>query len=147
MCLALTTSLQMPCHTISPALHSHHCPASILTSFNPLAKHWACRVDVTDPTKPRQPPQVAWSWEHLFRECAVTLGHALDNSTLTTNGSHLQSYLTFCKLHNFPLEPLPDSLSFYIVFMCHHIKSNSILQFLLGIISSLEPLFPNVCES
>jgi len=38
-------------------------------------------------------------------------------------------------------------LSFYVVFMCHHIKPNSISQYLSGIVSSLEPHFPNVHES
>jgi len=38
-------------------------------------------------------------------------------------------------------------LSFYVVFMCHHIKPNSVSQYLLGIVSSLEPHFPNVCEA
>jgi len=96
--------------------------------------------------KPRQPQWVAWSWERLFHEHAIALGQALDNSTLTTYGSHLQSYLTFCKLHDFPLEPTPDMLSFYVVFMAHHIKPNSVSQYLSGIVSSLEPHFPNVRE-
>ena len=72
------------------------------------------------------------------------LSHALNNSTMTTYNSHLQSYLTFCKLHVFPLELSADMLSFYIVFMAHHIKPNSVSQYLSGIVSSLKPHFPNV---
>src|SRR5882724_7118818 len=97
-------------------------------------------------SKPRQPIWVAWSHEHLFRERAITLGHALDNSMMTTYSSHLQSYLTFYKLHDFPLKPSTDMLSFYIIFMAHHIKPNSVSQYLSGIVSSLEPHFPNVCD-
>jgi hypothetical protein len=96
------------------------------------------------PSKSRQPPRAAWSRERLFHERAVALGHALDRSTVYTYNSHLQSYLTFCKLHQFPLEPTPDTLSFYIVFMAHHIKPNSVVQYLSGIVNALEPHFPNV---
>src|SRR5882724_2110733 len=37
-----------------------------------------------------------------------------------------------------------DMLSFYIVFIAHHIKPNSVSQYLSGIVSSLEPHFPNI---
>jgi len=37
-------------------------------------------------------------------------------------------------------------LSFYIIYMAHHIKPNSISQYLSGIVSSLKPHFPNVRE-
>ena len=99
------------------------------------------------PAKSSQPQRVAWSHERLFRERTVALGLALDNSTLSTYSSHLQTYLTFCKLHNFPLDPTPDTLSFYVVFMAHHIKPNSVSQYLSGIMSSLEPFFPKVQEA
>src|SRR5882724_3745328 len=69
---------------------------------------------------------------------------ALDNSTINTYNSHLQSYLSFCKLHSFPLDPSPDTLSFFIMFMAHHIKPISIMQYLSGIVTSLEPYFPDV---
>jgi len=89
------------------------------------------------PTKFRQPHWVAWSHKHFFCECAITLSHTLDNSTKTTYSSHLQSYLTFCKLHDFVLKPTANTLSFYIMFMSPHIKLNSVSQYLSGIISSL----------
>ena len=89
---------------------------------------------------------MAWSREHLFHEQAIALSHALDNSTTQTYSSHLQSYHIFCKLHQFLLNPTADTLSFYIVFMAHHIKPTSVPKYLSGIISSLEPHFPNVCE-
>src|SRR5882724_6999359 len=96
------------------------------------------------PTKPRQPPRAALSREWLLCERAITLGHALDNSTTQTYSSHLQSYLTFCKIHQIPINPSTDTLSFYVVFMAHHIKPTSMSQYLSGIVSSLEPHFPNV---
>jgi hypothetical protein len=74
----------------------------------------------------------------------VALGHAIDASSAHTYNSHLQSYLTFCKLHDFPVEPMPDTLSFYIVFMAHHISPRSVGAYLLGICNTLEPYFPSV---
>ena len=96
------------------------------------------------PGKSRQPIRTAWSHERLIHECVIALGYALDTSTLQTYNSHLQSYLSFCKLHSLPLDPTPDTLSFYIVFMSHHIKLVSVMQYLSGIINSLEPHFPNI---
>jgi len=96
------------------------------------------------PMKPRQPTWPAWSSECLFRKQAIALGHTLSNSTTHTYSSHLLSYLTFCKLHQFPLDLTADTLSFYVVFMAHHMKPTSISQYLSGIVSSLEPHFPNV---
>ncbi|KAL1942047.1 hypothetical protein VTO73DRAFT_6577 [Trametes versicolor] len=49
-------------------------------------------------------------------ERAIALGHALDKST--TYSSALNSYLTFCKIHSFPVDPTPDTLSFFVTFMC-----------------------------
>jgi len=105
---------------------------------------------LTLPDKSRQPSQVGWSCERLTHECVIAFGYALDNLTLITYNSHLQSYLSFCKLHSLPLDPTPDTLSFYVVFMSHHIKPISIMQYLSSIVNSLELNFPNVrnnCQS
>lgn len=68
----------------------------------------------------RQPAQEAWTHERLLHEQAIALGNALDKSTRTAYNSHLQSYLTFCKLHGFPVDPTSDTISFYIVYMAKH---------------------------
>src|SRR5882724_9338012 len=96
------------------------------------------------PDKSRQLIRAAWSHKRLICEHAIALGYALDSSTLQTYNSHLQSYLSFCKLHSFPLDPTPDTLSFFIVFMHHHIKPTSIMQHLSGTVNSLEPHFPKI---
>jgi hypothetical protein len=83
-----------------------------------------------------------WSCERLLHTRAVALGNALDSSTKLTYTSHLQSYLTFCKQHGFAIEPTPDTLSFYVVYMAHHISTKSLQSYLSGIISSIEHLFP-----
>ena len=41
---------------------------------------------------------------------ALALGHSIEHSTTITYTSHLQSYLTFCKLHNCPIYPTVDTL-------------------------------------
>jgi hypothetical protein len=58
----------------------------------------------------------AWTLDRLIYERLIALGSALDKSTYGTYSSALNSYLTFCKLHNRPVEPTEDTLSFYGVF-------------------------------
>ncbi|KAJ3882197.1 hypothetical protein F5051DRAFT_309257, partial [Lentinula edodes] len=50
-------------------------------------------------------------------------------------------------IHNLPVEPTPDTLSFYTVFMSHHISPNSVDSYLSGITNQLEPYFPHVREA
>jgi hypothetical protein len=91
--------------------------------------------------KSRQPARAAWSRDHLLRERAIALGLAIDTSTLKNYGSALNSYLTFVRLHDFPVEPTPDTLSFFTVFMSSHIDPKSVSVYLSGICSQLEPYF------
>lgn len=97
--------------------------------------------------KAKQPIREPWSLDRLIRTRAIALGQAIDRSTAITYSSHLQSYLTFCKIHGFDIEPTPDTLSFYTVFMCHHIKPSSVDSYLSGICHELEHLFPDVRET
>jgi len=92
----------------------------------------------------RQPLREPWTCERLFRERAIALGQAIDNSTWKNYGSTLNSYLNFIKMHDFPLEPTPDMLSLFTVYMSHHIKPNSISTYLSSICQQLEPYFPDV---
>ena len=92
----------------------------------------------------RQPARAAWPRERLLRERAITLGLAIDASTLKNYSSALNSYLSFVRIHDFPVEPTPDTLSFYAVFMSHHIEPCSVSTYLSGICQQLEPYFPNV---
>lgn len=92
----------------------------------------------------RQPVREPWTVDRLVRSRALALSHAIDRSTALTYTSHLQSYLNFCKIHNFSVEPTVDTLSFYTVFMCHHIKPDSVDSYLSGICNQLEHLYPDV---
>ena len=99
---------------------------------------------ITAVTGSQQPQHIAWSQEWLVHEQAIALGHSIDPSSALTYNSHLQSYLTFCKLHNRLINPMPETLSFYVVFMCHHINPHSVGSYLSGICNTLEPHFEDV---
>ena len=102
---------------------------------------------ITSHVKSRQPVRVAWSRDRLLRERAIALGLAIDTSTLNCYGSALNSYLSFVRLHNLPVEPTPDTLSFFVVFMSHQIEPRSVSSYLSGICQQLEPFFENVRQS
>ena len=72
------------------------------------------------------------------------LGQAINNSTWKNYSSALNSYLNFIKLHKFLVEPTPDTLSLFTVYMCHHIKPISITTYLSGICQQFKPYFPQV---
>ncbi|KAG1765062.1 hypothetical protein EV702DRAFT_1204711 [Suillus placidus] len=46
-----------------------------------------------------------------------------------------------------PIEPTPDTLSYFVTFMSHHIQPRSVEAYLSGIVSQLEPHFPEVHKS
>ena len=94
--------------------------------------------------RPRQPVRDVWTRERLVHERAVALGNVLDKSTLSNYSSALNSYLNFVKLHDFPVEPTPETLSFFTVYMCHHLNPRSVNTYLSGISQQLETHFPTV---
>ena len=98
-------------------------------------------------TRSRQRPREAWSRDKLIRERALALGEAIDKSTFKSYSSALNSYLTFVRIHNLPVEPTPDTLSFYTVYMCHHLVPDSVSSYLSGLCQQLEPYFPDVRPS
>jgi len=92
----------------------------------------------------RQPARLPWSWERLVHERAVALGNAIDKSTSLTYSSALNSYLAFVHMHELPIEPSEDTLSFYVVYMSHHINPRSVNSYLSGICQQLESMYPSV---
>ena len=92
----------------------------------------------------RQPKREAWTMEQLIHEHSISLGYSLDTSSFRTYTSHLNSYLTFCNLHHLSVDPTPDTLSFYVMFLSTHIKPDSVNSYLLGICRQLEPFFMDV---
>ena len=92
----------------------------------------------------RQPARTAWSREKLLRERAIALGQAIDKSTLKSYSSALNSYLNFVRIHDLPVEPTADTLSFYTVYMCHLLVPDTVSNYLSGLCQQLEPYFPDV---
>lgn len=82
--------------------------------------------------------------DRLINERSISLGYSLDSSTFGAYTSALNSYLTFCDLHHLPVDPTPDTLSFYIVFLSSHINPKSVNSYLSGISRQLEPFFLDV---
>ena len=97
--------------------------------------------------KTRQPIREVWSKERLVHERAIALGNVIDRSTLSNYSSALNSYLNFVKLHDLAVEPTPETLSFFMVYMCHHINPRSVNSYLSGISQQLETHFPSVKEA
>ena len=92
----------------------------------------------------RQPKRDAWTMDRLINERSITLGYSLDTSSFGTYTSALNSYLTFCNLHRLPVDPTPETLSLYAVFLSTHIKPDSVNSYLSGICRQLEPFFTEV---
>ena len=98
----------------------------------------------------RQPHREPWTIKHLNYECSILLGLSIDHSTSATHSSALNSYLTFCKSHLLPVEPTPQTLSYYTTFQSFHINPKSVDSYLSGICNQLKPFFPGVhlhCKS
>lgn len=101
-------------------------------------------IDITP--RSRQKAREPWTLEKLHHKRCLALGSAIDSSTLGPYNSALNSYITFCKIHKFPIQPNVDNFSYFIVFMCSHIKPDTISSYLSGICNHLENFFPDVRE-
>ena len=86
----------------------------------------------------------AWTPERLRRERAIAIACAVEPSSASCYSSAVKSYFDFCAIHSFPVQPTPDTLSFYTVYMAHHIKPKSVMSYLSGLCNQLEPFFPDV---
>ena len=69
---------------------------------------------------------------------------AIDCATHNSYSSALNSYLTFCRLHNIDIEPTEQTLALYLMFQCTYINPKSVDSYLSGIANQLESHFPNV---
>jgi len=115
------------CQVFTPSFHAEG--GAIMTKKSPLSRH---------------SPQETWTHDRLCHEHAVAIACAIPSS-LSSCSSAVTSYFAFCSAHLFPVEPTPDTLSFYTVYMAHYIKPKSISSYLSGVCSQLEPFFPDVC--
>ena len=92
----------------------------------------------------RQPARLPWTMERLIHERSILLGMAIDTTTALTYSSATNSYLAFCKHHQLPVDPTPETLSYYITFQSSHINPKSVESYLSGICSCLEPFSPYI---
>ncbi len=96
-------------------------------------------IDITPGS--RQKAHEPWTLEKLYHKRCLALGSAIDTATLGPYNSALNSYITFCKIHHFPVQPTVDTMSYFIVFMSSHIKPESVSFYLSGICNRLENFF------
>lgn len=95
----------------------------------------------------RQPRREAWTLERLNAELTINLGMAIDRSTHANYTSALNSYLTFCRLHGFDIEPTQRTLALYVTYQSSYINPSSVDTYLSGICNQLETHFPTVREA
>lgn len=75
----------------------------------------------------------AWTHERLEHKQAIVIGSTINTSSAVAYSSALQYYLFLCCVHDFPVDPTPDTSSFYTIYMPHHILPSSIDSYLSGI--------------
>lgn len=92
----------------------------------------------------KRPLKVAWTLERLLHERSLALGFTLASSTGSCYDSAFASYIEFCRLHDRPLTPSVDTLSFFIVWLSSYILPRSVNTYLSGICSKLENDFAEV---
>jgi len=118
-----------------------------LCPSTPSRNAGGCSKMNLSPFPARQPVRQPWPQEKLIRERALVLSNSIDFSTQKCYGSACNSYLSFIHAHKLPVEPTPDTLSFFVIYMSHHISPRSIATYLSGLVSQLEPFFPGVREA
>ena len=67
--------------------------------------------------------------------------HAIERSTSSGYSTGAHDYINFCRLHNLPLDPTPQTLSRYIAFTSISIASGP--KYLTGARHFLHSLFPD----
>src|SRR5258705_10463265 len=82
--------------------------------------------------------------QRLNSELAINLGLAIDRATHDNYSSALNSYLTFCRLHDIDIEPTQRTLALFVTFQSAHINPKSVDTYLSGIANQLESHFPEV---
>ena len=72
---------------------------------------------------------------------------AIDTLTHLSYTSVLNSYLTFCKLHNLNIDPTPETLGLFVAYQSTFINPKSVDSYLSGIANQMETFFPHVRHS
>ena len=80
-------------------------------------------------------------------ERSIALGMSLAEGTVSAYMSALNFYITFCHLHNFTLDPTLDTLSFFVTWLCAHVKPDTVATYLSSIVNCLETHYPHARTS
>ncbi|KZV68882.1 hypothetical protein PENSPDRAFT_581799 [Peniophora sp. CONT] len=99
--------------------------------------------DRTVPSRSRRQRE-PWTRERLLHARAIALGAVIEPTTRASYTSALNSWLTFCRLNQFPTQPDAESLSLYVAYECHYIQPKSVEFYLSGICNQLEMYHPDV---
>ena len=101
-----------------------------------------------------QPKRAVWTTDHLCAQHAEYFSKCIDLSSKSTYRSGFNSYLSFCYRHEIDLDPTPNTLSWFIVYMAwqtgpsgHLISIWTISSYLSGISHHLLPFYPHVLDS
>ena len=96
------------------------------------------------PDASNQPNRQRWTLTKLAQAHATALSNSVDLSTQQSYGLALNSWLAFVNLHEFPFEPTLETLSYFIVYMSHHINPQSVKCYLSDLVQQLEPNYPTI---
>ncbi|KAF5310079.1 hypothetical protein D9619_010333 [Psilocybe cf. subviscida] len=92
-----------------------------------------------------QPPEVdPWAAENMRFDRLLAIGKPIQRKTAEEYGPALDSYLDFAIKHHMLIEPNPDLLSFYVVYMNHYIGPALTDKYLTEAVDQLQPYFPDV---
>lgn len=92
----------------------------------------------------RQCAHPVWSLEKFDREVSLAITNSPDANTQAAYSSALNTYLSCCQRHDFPIKPTVQTLTYFTVYMCHYIKPVPVNSYLSGVVSGLESYFPKV---
>ena len=115
-----------------------------LLIFTPSIHAGGSSVIMKEFSKSRHSVWTIWPCEQLLHKCAIAIACAVEPGSAASYSSTVKSYFDFCSAHSFPVDPTPDTLSFYSVYSAHYIKPDSVSSYLSGICNQLEPLFSEV---
>src|SRR6267154_4767261 len=98
-------------------------------------------------TGSRQPKRPRWTMEKLLHERSILLGMEIDHSTHLSYTSAINSYLTFCRVHELNMEPTPETFSFYATYITSFLEPHSVNTYLSGIANELKTYFPDAWKN
>ena len=116
-------------------------------NYNPSIDAGGAQKMIWISSTSQQPVWQPWTLEHLNHERSILLRMAIDHSTSNTYLSALNSHLTFCKMHTIPVDPTPETLSYYIAFQSSFINPRSVDSYLSGICNQLETFYPEIWKN